>query len=1232
MRALAFLVLATGTLFAQEYTFRTYGNAEGLNNLAVRQIFQDHVGFIWVSTEDGIYRYDGERFEAFGPPQGIPVTSAAALGDAPDGSLLVGGDFGLYHLSGNRFEKVSVSFKSISWAQGIQSDGKGKTFLGTDAGLVEMSLSQGKAGFAERRIARASGSSGPGAYGVLVEGDVIWYGCGLELCRMDANGTRVFGKESGLPGSEVLVIRKDGSGNLWVRAKNEGVFTLPAGQARFRRPDTPISENAIGGGLSVDTDGRILLPSPDGLLIHDEKGWQKIDRAAGLHGVVYATLEDRQHSLWIGMAGRGLVQWRGYQEWESYSTASGLGSDIVYEILPQSHGVLWVATEGGLVRGQRGATGIRWKKVQGLSGFPVHAVRAAPDGDLWIGSEMHGAARFDPRTGEVEWFGDRQCLLGRAAYGLRFDRQQRLWVATEAGLFMAAPPYRKFSRIAELPIERVWAVAEGNDGTIWAGGAGGLFAYTAGHWKNWARKDGLSNQEVLSLGTGANGTMWIGYRFGGGIDRVKLKDGALEVEKAVQRPGTNGLVYFLDLDASGRLWAGTEHGVDVWTGSHWSHYDMGDGLVWDDCNLNAFAAEADGTVWIGTSAGLSRFRPHPHPALQGRLEVVFTRLVLGKTDVSTQGEASSGVHANSLVARYSALNATQQNQTLFRYRLVGANSTWTETTQRELQFAQLAPGSYRLEIEAQDGDGVWSDHGVEFSFKVLTPWNASWWFLSLCVLLPVSGAGGVVRVRILGAQRRERERQQLEVAHDEIRNLAFYDPLTGLPNRRLLLNRLQQLGALSARNSRKRALLFVDLDDFRTLNDTQGHQIGDLMLQEAASRLIASVRESDTVARLGGDEYVVILEDLSESPEESAAQAKAVCGEILMAISQPYVLNGHECRSTSSIGITVFGGRQEDTDKVLQQAEIAMFQAKTAGRNTMSFFAPALQAAVNARAEIEGDLRLAIEAKQFLLYYQPQVERGRLIGAEALIRWKHPRHGIVGPDTFIPLAEETGLILPLGNWVLENACHQIAAWANRKETAHVTISVNISAKQLRQPNFVENVLKTLAISGADPHKLELELTESMLLDNVEDVIAKMTQLKLHGLRFSLDDFGTGYSSLSYLKRLPLDQLKIDRSFVRDLITDASDRAIAHAIVSLGRTMGLSVIAEGVETKEQEELLTDLGCHSYQGFLFSRPLPIEEFQLLALATEGPADHGDREIRHGAEHLEDTVRTANSIAAD
>jgi diguanylate cyclase (GGDEF)-like protein/PAS domain S-box-containing protein len=481
-------------------------------------------------------------------------------------------------------------------------------------------------------------------------------------------------------------------------------------------------------------------------------------------------------------------------------------------------------------------------------------------------------------------------------------------------------------------------------------------------------------------------------------------------------------------------------------------------------------------------------------------------------------------------------------------------------------------------------------------FQFLKKSGETIWALMSASLLEIDGVPCVLSVA--------RDISNAKAAEDEIHNLAFYDPLTGLPNRRMLIERLHQALAASHRSGRLRALLFVDLDNFKTLNDTLGHQIGDLLLQDAARRLAGCVRDTDTVGRLGGDEFVLMLEDLAETPEDAAAQAKVVGEKILATIAQPFLLDGRECRSGASIGIAVFGDQRESTNEVLQQADIAMYQAKAAGRNTLRFFAPALQAAVNARAAMEEDLRQAIQTGQFVLYYQPQIDRNRLAGVEALLRWRHPWRNILGPSEFIPLAEETGLILPLGKWVLEAACKQIAAWAGRKQSAILSVAVNISARQFHQTDFVEQVLSALERTGANPRNLRLELTESILVENVEEVIDKMKELKSHGLKFSLDDFGTGYSSLAYLKRLPLDQMKIDRSFIRDILADESSAAIAQTIISLSRAMGLPVIAEGVETEEQRQFLTRIGCHAFQGYLFSRPVALEEFQRLWLPSVKP----------------------------
>jgi diguanylate cyclase (GGDEF)-like protein/PAS domain S-box-containing protein len=437
-----------------------------------------------------------------------------------------------------------------------------------------------------------------------------------------------------------------------------------------------------------------------------------------------------------------------------------------------------------------------------------------------------------------------------------------------------------------------------------------------------------------------------------------------------------------------------------------------------------------------------------------------------------------------------------------------------------------------------------------------------------------------------------------KAAADEIKSLAFYDPLTSLPNRRLLSDRLTQALATRARSGNNGALLFLDLDHFKTLNDTLGHDIGDLLLQQVAERLTDSVREGDTVARLSGDEFVVLLEDLSEQALEAAAQTDTIGIHILAALNQPYQLATHQYHCSTSIGATLFNGHEKSVEELLKQADIAMYQAKASGRNALRFFDPNMQATITARVELEADLRKALAENQFELYFQPQVQHsGQIIGAEVLIRWHHPLRGLVSPAEFVPLAEETRLILPIGQWVLEKACAQIKSWEGSEHTRLLQLAVNVSVRQFFQVGFLDQVIQILSHTGINPAKLKLELTESLVLDDIDDTIFKMHALKNIGVRFSMDDFGTGYSSLSSLKKLPLDQLKIDQSFVRDISIDRDDAIIVETIIAMANKLGMEVIAEGVETETQRAFLEQHGCLLFQGYLVSKPVPIEQFEML-----------------------------------
>jgi diguanylate cyclase (GGDEF)-like protein/PAS domain S-box-containing protein len=456
--------------------------------------------------------------------------------------------------------------------------------------------------------------------------------------------------------------------------------------------------------------------------------------------------------------------------------------------------------------------------------------------------------------------------------------------------------------------------------------------------------------------------------------------------------------------------------------------------------------------------------------------------------------------------------------------------------------------------------------------------------------------GRAVRVSGTNLDLRERKR-----AAAEIQRLAFTDPLTHLPNRRRLLEKAQDALTASARSRRHGALIFIDLDRFKELNDTRGHACGDLLLQQIAQRLLVCTRDTDTLARLGGDEFVLLLEHLDPDAAVAPLDAERAARKVLAAMARPFQLGQQSHTCTASVGVAMFGPGSASVEELLKQADLAMYRAKSMGNGRMQFFDRSMQAAVERRVSLEADLRAGIARDELLLHYQAQVNHhGQVTGAEVLVRWKHPVHGLMMPGDFVGLAEETGLILPLGRWVLRTACLQLARWRASPGFAGLSLSVNVSVHQLHDEHFVQDVLAVLTETGADADRLVLEVTESALAQDIEEIIAKLHALRAHGVTFALDDFGTGYSSLGYLKRLPMQALKIDRTFVRDVLTDPGDATLVRTIVSLGREFGVAVLAEGVETEAQRQFLEGVGCLTYQGYLFGRPQTIEGFERDARA--------------------------------
>ncbi len=433
-------------------------------------------------------------------------------------------------------------------------------------------------------------------------------------------------------------------------------------------------------------------------------------------------------------------------------------------------------------------------------------------------------------------------------------------------------------------------------------------------------------------------------------------------------------------------------------------------------------------------------------------------------------------------------------------------------------------------------------------------------------------------------------------AQEEIKRLAFFDVLTSLPNRRLMMDRLNQAIALSKRTNEYGAAMFIDMDDFKTLNDTKGHGVGDLLLQEVSGRLQSTLRENDTVARIGGDEFVILTENLGDDYQQAIEASTQIANKLIHSVNQPFNLRQYNHYNSCSLGVTLFRGQDVSVDEILQQADAAMYEAKKAGRNNFKFFDSRIKPELNLRANLKNDLFAAINEGQLNLFYQAQVNEQYLAkGAEILLRWHHPTHGMVSPAEFIPLAESSGLIVQIGSWVLEQACMRLKKWEHSASTEQLSLSVNVSALQFAQVDFIKQVENAISQSGCNAQLLMLELTESLVLQNIDDVINKMQQLKKMGVSLSMDDFGIGYSSLSVLKRLPLDELKIDRSFVLDALESKDNAVIVETIIAMGKSLGLKVIAEGVETSAQLHFLQHLGCVAYQGYMFCKPMDIISFE-------------------------------------
>jgi signal transduction histidine kinase/ligand-binding sensor domain-containing protein/CheY-like chemotaxis protein len=751
-----------GPLAAQRYNFKFYGEEDGLQNLAVQVVLQDRAGFLWAGTQNGLFRYDGSRFMAFGKADGLPAGRIDSLHESVDGTLWVGTHLGLAMRAGSairqgeRFEPVALGVaRGVTGREALASDSAGHLYVATERGLAVGTKSP--TGWAFRLVGSVPGHAveEPVSAVYVDSTGTVWYGCGAStqalpaagLCRLKNGQVSEAGEAEGLRADRWEAILEDLEGNIWVRSEHQLAERSPVtGRFQFRTESPHGSlqpaTNTVPT-LALDPDGSLLVPTNLGLARQTRSGWELIGAEQGLTtNDISAVQQDREGSIWIGLLGSGLARWLGYREWQGWSEREGLSRESVWAEARDSRGRLWVGTQFGLDYAEEKDGQLTWRHQPLSGGLEIRALAAAPDGTLWVGANRAGLRQFDPRTGAVSSFGPEQGLTNDSPLNLMVDRGGRIWAATRAGLFRSRLPapggVTRFERMlppGSQTNEGFLMVFEDSHGRVWACGDNGLARYSDGEWTRYTVQDGLKDNMVGQVAEDLDGSLWVGYRDAFGLSHLTFNGGHPQFEHF---NSTNVLksdkTIFLGRDARGWLWVGTDHGVDVYDRTRWRHLGRSDGLIWDDTNLNGFLAEPGGSVWIGTSRGLSRFQPRATPIPVVPPPVVFTSVKLGGQEVDPRAANEVPYRQNSLQVQLAALTFLQESSVVFHYRLQSERN-WTDTHERELNYLKLPPGQYVLEVMARNTQGVWSAEPARLRFEILTPWFLSWWFRLASVLL-----------------------------------------------------------------------------------------------------------------------------------------------------------------------------------------------------------------------------------------------------------------------------------------------------------------------------------------------------------------------------------------------------------------------------------------------------------------------------------------------------------------
>ena len=1231
---------------------------DGLSQATVNDVLQDSQGFLWIATESGLDRYDGYGIQTYSRERGNPNALSNdfiwEIAEDANGDLWVttnGGGVARWHRDRDAFSTYNhdpddPSTLSSDATRALLIDADGRVWIGTrGAGINVLDPKTGSVNRLQHEPARPGSLSSNDVRDILQdESGTIWVGTAAGLDRFEAD-TRTFvhynhdpANPASLSDDMVISLFEDSAGVLWAGTYEGGLNRFDRGSGRFRqyRHDandaTTLAHDYVRSILE-DASGNLWIGTENGLNLLDRRT-NSFTRYANDPGdpftlnssFVMSLYQDRGGVLWVGTRGGGLAKWNP-RSWSFGHRRSGYFDDsILTAFADNGEGQVWIGTIGrGLLR-QDLETG-QIDTLHDVLGSELSDGRPMSllmdrDGFLWVGTMTGGLNRLDPATGKVDVFradpARDDALSADGIMSLYEDDHGRIWAGTfGGGVNMFDKSEQRFYRFGQdaddpnaLGKQRITAILEDTSGLMWIATHGGglhLLDPESGEVRRFLHDpddpETLSSDSLYALHADVSGNLWIGTA-GGGLGRLRgtgARPDRIHFETLTRADGlVDDVIYGIQSDSDGRLWLSTNNGLmryDRRDGSirafHRSH-----GLQGEEFHFGAHHRARDGRLYFGGVGGYNVFEPNEIQEGQRPPPVVLTAFeklnAPAETPVphSMLSSIDLGYEDSVVTFEFAALDYVSPAKNRYSYMLDGFDQSWVEDTDvRRVTYTNLDAGSYTFRVKARNSDGVASVAELSIPLSVAAaPWRTP---------LAYALYAGIVFALIWSAFWWQRKRHQREAT---IKQLAYYDQLTGLPNSKLFRERLGAAIANAGGFHDGVAVLYIDLDHFQRVNDSLGHGVGDSVLNTVASRLVRCLHTEDgnadsiELARLGGDEFIVYVRNAN-----ATVAAQDMAERIMDTLAEPLIVSGHRLSMSASIGISVFPNHGRDGETLMKHADTAVHQAKRAGRKAYVHYSQDMGAGALARLELEGEIRDALQRDLFQLYYQPKfcADSLRIVGAEALLRWFHPTRGEISPADFIPVAEEGGLIIDIGHWVTSAACQQLRAWHDAGLDG-VPVAINLSGEDFYLGDPVKTIRDAARNAGVSPQMLQVEMTESVIMRDVDTVKKALDGLKRLGCQVSVDDFGTGYSSLAYLKRFPLDTLKIDRSFVRDIAIVSDDDAICAAIVAMAKRLGLRVVAEGVETEDQLRRLRAHGCDEVQGYLLGRPVPADLFMQMVSA--------------------------------